>query len=232
MFGLLRNHQLVYRSRQDVGGGVTAFVFDPAEGKLDAQPGQHGMVAVSAGARKPFSLASAPEEEHVLIATSLVSGSAFKKGMGALREGDEIGMRGPIYTYGQRFTIDDDVSRAVLLAQGVGITPLRSILAHLDLTGRTVETSLVHVAADGHPFREDTERWTTRSTYVDHAADFRAAASSAAADDRERMFYVAGAPAFVSSTTTLLREQGVGPSRIREDKYLFYKPGKNLAASG
>lgn len=229
MFGLIRHHRLVYRSREEVGGGVTAFAFTPKE-ELNAQPGQHAIVAVSTTARKPFSLASAPGEDHVLLGTSLASNSTFKRRLNALREGDEIAIRGPIYTYGQRFAIDDDVTRAVLLAQGVGITPIRSILGHLALTSRSVETSVVHVATHGHPFREDTERWSTTSTYVDHAADFRAAASSAAADHQRRTFYVAGAPAFVSSTTQLLRAQGVDPGSIREDKYIFYKPGNNLAA--
>ena len=232
MFGLLRNNRLVYRGRREVGGDVTAFAFTPKTGQWRAVPGQHGIVALSTTARKPFSLASAPEEDQVLIATSLRSGSAFKKRFAALREGDEISVRGPVFTYGQRFTVEDRGARAVLLAQGVGITPFRSILAHHALTGTGVETSLVHVAVDGHAFREDTEKWATAAVYVDHAEAFRTAASAAAGDGQGRTFYVAGAPAFVSSTTALLRDEGVDPRRIKEDKYLFYKPGRNLASPG
>lgn len=229
MFGLLRNNRLVYKSRREVGGGVTAFSFAVKKGTWVAQPGQHGVVAVSMTARKPFSIASAPEEEDVLIATSLRSGSAFKRRLQSLREGDHVFLRGPVFTYGQRLAIEDRGSWSVLLAQGVGITPFRSILSHHTLAGTDLKTSLIHVAGGGHAFREDTERWTTEARYLDRAGDFRAAVSSAAKDDREQVFYVAGAPAFVSSTVTLLREQGVPRQRIKEDRYLFYKPGSNLA---
>lgn len=227
MFGLLRNHRLTYQDRYDTGGGVTAFAFT-TDSDLRARPGQHGILAASATSRKPFSLASAPEEERVLIGTSLASGSPFKRRLADLRKGDQLAMRGPIYTYGQHFMVDHDARSAVLLAQGVGITPFRSILAHLALAGTDIATSLIHVSKGGHAFREDTERWATKSYYPDHADDFRAAASTAA-DNGQASFYVAGAPGFVSSTTALLRERGVNPRRIHQDTYLFYKPHTNLA---
>ena len=230
MFGLVHNHSLVLQERRDAGGGVTAFEFVPKKGEMRSKPGQHGIVAVSTTLRKPFSLASAPEEERVLIGTSLRSGSVFKQRLAALREGDAISLRGPIYTYTQRFMIDDGEARAVLLAQGVGITPIRSILAHLSLTRRTVETALIHVAAEGHPFRQETEQWAGRSAYLARSNDFRKEVAAAARDDDSQHFYVAGAPDFVSTTAALLKDHGVGSHRVHKDSYLFYKPSRNLAA--
>lgn len=48
---------------------------------------------------KPFSLASAPEEDRVLVGTSLASASAFKQRMSALRPGDRVTLRGPVNTF-------------------------------------------------------------------------------------------------------------------------------------
>ena len=66
MFGLLRHHRLIFEDRRDVGGGVSSFAFRP-ETPMSARAGQHGILGLSATAMKPFSLASAPEEQRVLI---------------------------------------------------------------------------------------------------------------------------------------------------------------------
>jgi hypothetical protein len=77
MFGLLHSHRLVFQGCREVGGGVSSFAFTP-EQPFEARAGQHGILQLGGTARKPFSLASAPEERKVLIGTSLQSGSSFK----------------------------------------------------------------------------------------------------------------------------------------------------------
>jgi len=230
MLGLLSSHRLTFVDRQDVGGGVTSFAFRASEG-LAYRPGQHCMLAVSAIGRRPFSLASAPGEEHVLFGTSLTPRTGFKKRLDALTAGDELGMRGPIYSFGPEFAIDEAAPRLVMLAQGVGITPFRSMLSHLDATSAETTTSLIHVAADGHAYRQDTERWATDSAYLDGSEAFRSAVTAAAGQEHDATFYVAGAPGFVSATTRLLGECDVDPGRVRADKYWLFKGGRNLAAS-
>lgn len=230
MFGLIHRHQLTYRSRRDAGGGVTAFELEAAQGAFRPLPGQHVIAAASATAQRPLSLASAPEEGRVVLGTSLASGSAFKQRLAALREGDVISVRGPIYTWTKPFGIDASVPGAVFLAQGVGITPFRSLLAHLELSGTRVPTTLVHVDSDGHAFREETEAWATRSSYVEDSASFRGTVGDLASGDCESVFYVAGAPAFVSSTVGLLRERGVARRCIRDEKYVLHNPRTNLAS--
>lgn len=219
MFGLVHNHRLVFESSREVGGGVTSFAFH-SDGPLGAKAGQHGILALGVAARKPFSLASAPEEDAVLIGTSVASNSTFKQKLVALSPGDAVHLRGPV----NKFTLDDDIERAVLLGQGVGVTPLRAILAHAALTHRTLHSTLVHVGHDGHAYRDDTEGWASDSRYLHHSAEFRAATSEVAGAEPDATYFVAGAPAFVSGTASLLRDAGIAGSRIREDKYLFFKP--------
>lgn len=219
MFGLLKTHRLTFEESHDVGGGVSSFRFRPTT-PLDARAGQHGFLRLGGTAVKPFTLASAPEEDGVLIGTSLASGSAFKKRLGALRPGDEVALQGPV----NRFTLDGAPAHVVLLGQGVGITPLRSMLAHAALRRLPVHTALIHVADGGHAYREDTERWATSAQYPEHADLFRAAATAAARATPGATFYIAGAPPFVSATATLLRGCNVGADAIREDKYTFYRP--------
>lgn len=225
MFGLLKTYRLIYQERRDVGGGVSSLAFR-SEKPLDARAGQHGILRLGVTTMKPFSLASAPEEERVLIGTSLASGSAFKKRLAALQPGDAVTLHGPV----NNFTLDDVSGQTVMLAQGVGITPLRSMLAHITLENLAVESSLIHVANTGHAYRQDTERWATRAAYPQHSDEFRSAAAAAAQTHRDATFYIAGAPSFVSPTAALLKDSGVAGANIRQDKYLGYKPGARPAA--
>lgn len=219
MFGLLKTHRLVYRQRQEVGAGVWSLAFD-AHSPLHARAGQHGLLRLPGGGLKPFSLASAPEEPTVLIGTSLHSGSNYKKRLAALRPGDRVTLQGPI----MRFTLDGAADHVVMLAQGVGITPMRSMLQHLALTGAATRTELVHVAPAGHAYRADTEAAASTASYVRHAQQFRTATTAAAHAEPDATFYVAGAPSFVSDTAKLLTAAGVHADNIRLDKYYGYKP--------
>lgn len=220
MLGLLRTHKLTYESREDVGGGVVSLAFCSDAPLQRSRAGQHGILAVSATAMKPFTLASAPEEDRVLIGTSLESASAFKTRLAALGVGDSALLRGPI----NDFTLDGVTGEVVMLAQGVGVTPMRSMLAHVALTGGATTSTLLHVAGDGHAYRADTERWAGRATYLRHAQEFRAAAAAAAQERGGATFFIAGNTSFVSATAALLRDNGVPRGRIREDKYRFYRP--------
>jgi ferredoxin-NADP reductase len=112
----------------------------------------------------------------------------------------------------------------VMLAQGVGITPMRSMLSHIALNKLAVHSSLIHVANVGHAYREQTEKWATSAAYPHHAQEFRAATAEAARAHPHATFFVAGASPFVSSTAGLLRNSGIAGRQIRRDKYLFYKP--------
>lgn len=171
--------------------------------------------------RKPFSLASAPEEDSVLIGTTVQSGSPFKQRLAALRPGDRAAFRGPV---GQKFTLDGAAPQVVLLAQGVGITPLRSMLAHAALAGLNLESSLIHVAHAGHAYRDETQQWATAAAYPRHADDFHAAATAAAKATPYATFFIAGATQFVSTTASLSRDAGVASAHIRKDKYLGFNP--------
>ena len=186
MFGLLHSHRLVFQGCREVGGGVSSFAFTP-ERPFEAKAGQHGILQLGGTAMKPFSLASAPEERSVLIGTSLQSGSSFKQRLAAVQPGDTVAFRGPA----NKFTLDVATPQVVMLAQGVGITPLRSMLAHAALSGMTIESSLIHVANAGHAYRDETQQWATTAAYPQHADDFRAAAAAAAHANPDATFFIA-----------------------------------------
>lgn len=95
----------------EAGQFVEAALIDPPE--TDAE-----------GDSRAFTLASAPYEAELVIATRLRD-TAFKRVLKNLPAGAELNIDGPFGS----FTLHRDGSRpAVFLAGGIGITPFRSIL--------------------------------------------------------------------------------------------------------
>jgi len=77
------------------------------------------------GNNRAFSLVSAPYEENLLIATRMRN-TAFKNTLKSLTIGDEIKLEGP---YGDYKLHKTNTKPAVFIIGGIGITPVRSIIA-------------------------------------------------------------------------------------------------------
>lgn len=87
---------------------------------------------------RTLSHASAPEDEHIEIATRK-SDSTFKNTLAEMSEGDSAYLTGP----GGRFRIPDGSPRVICLTGGVGITPIRSMLRHAAAVGESFEDFLL-----------------------------------------------------------------------------------------
>src|ERR1041384_1039259 len=115
--------------REEVAEGTVAFYFEKPEG-FQFAAGQFLRFSLidppetdDEGDSRSFSIASAPSEPDLMIATR-ISDTAFKRVLKSMPRGSEIEIKGP---YG-RMTLHEDVNRpAVFLTGGIGITPFRSI---------------------------------------------------------------------------------------------------------
>jgi ferredoxin-NADP reductase len=115
---------------KEVAVGTMAFFFEKPAG-FSFKPGQFIRFSLidppetdAEGDARTFSIASAPYEDELMIATRMRD-TAFKRVLKSMVPGDRIVARGP---YGS-LTLHEDPSRpAVFLTGGIGITPFRSIL--------------------------------------------------------------------------------------------------------
>lgn len=122
---------------EEVARGTMAFRFARPEGFV-FKAGQAINLSLidppqtdAKGNSRTFSVASAPGEDVVQIATRMRD-TAFKRVLGSLAVGAQVKLRGPM----GNFTLPEDRARpVVLLAGGIGITPFMSMLRHEEREG-------------------------------------------------------------------------------------------------
>ncbi len=91
-------------------------------------PGQFNMLYVFGLGEVPISISGDPGRPQGLVHTTRAVG-AVTKGMGKLKKGDAIGVRGP---YGTRWPVEEAAGNdVVFVAGGIGLAPLRPALYHI-----------------------------------------------------------------------------------------------------
>ena len=201
--------------------------------------GQHAMVRLATQHgpdMRPLSIASMPGADELEFATRN-GPSAFKQAFLGLRPGDPVKISRPLGA----FEFDHD-RPAVMVAGGIGITPIKSMLSTLAPTPRTrqpVRLLFANRSLDEIPYRKHLERlaeqhcelritWVLRDLpatsprgevvagRVDHDLLRRVAAEHPGA-----VYYVTGPAPMVTDLTTQIRDIGVPKSRIRQSRQTF-----------
>lgn len=222
---------------EEIASGTRAYYFErPAD--FDFVAGQFVEMSLEDMAPsdpfRSFSIASAPSESHLMIATRSRD-SAFKQALSALAPASEVQIDGPYGKFGLR---DDARLAHVLIAGGIGITPFRSMLIQAAAAGGLESLLLFHANRDisGAPFTDEmarlsqqapgfrfiptltrpSEGWNGETGYVD------AAMLSRYVDSNEAIFYVSGPPAMVQSTRKMLADIAVPADRIASESFEGY----------
>jgi len=92
------------------------------------RPGQFNMLYVFGKGEVPMSISGDPGRPDRLVHTTRVVG-AVTAGIGALKKGDVLGVRGP---FGTAWPIDEAAgSDVIFIAGGIGLAPLRPAVLHV-----------------------------------------------------------------------------------------------------
>lgn len=150
---------------RDVGEGIRSFDLEPVDKVplADAAAGSHVVVQLSGGLARPYSVvAHDPHTNRYRIAVKREDkGRGGSRAMHALNEGDVVRVSKPR----NHFVLYESAARFVLVAGGIGITPLLSMANRLQSLRKPFE---LHVCARDEaavPFRDE----LTRSAIVDRA---------------------------------------------------------------
>jgi len=184
-----------------------------------------------------FSFASAPCEPHIAAATRLRSGSAFKNALRALPDGSDLEIEA---VWGD-FTLRKDTSRPVVfLTGGIGVTPVRSMVAQA--THDRTQHGLTLLFANRTPadapyvddfrqFARDNPNFTFVQAYTRTAADDPGAERGRITTDMIRrhvadvqapVYYISGPRAMVAAMRDLLDGMQIDADDIRTEEFDGY----------
>lgn len=234
--------RFVLSDRKEVAEGTMAFWFDVPRG-FTFKPGQFADFTLpdppctdEKGNTRAFSFASSPNEKRVMIATRMRP-SAFKENLKQAPLGAELEVVGPMGV----LTLHDDPARpAVFLTGGIGITPVRSIVAHA--TEERLPHRLVVLYSNrtvaSTAFLEDFQRWARenpRLTFIPTITDEQppgwsgelgpidaAMVKSYVPDPQEAIYYIVGPPGMVEAMKGLAQALDVPSERVRTEDFAGY----------
>jgi ferredoxin-NADP reductase len=218
ILGILRRTTITFVDKVHEKDDVYTFSFTPNK-PIKHLAGQHSLVVFPRKLTvRPFSLASSPDDTYIKIGTHVGSGSRFKRALMDLKPGDTLQMFGPYLD----FIAPKDDRPMLMLAQGIGITPFRSLLLWLRAHQPQRVTRLIHVENAPHTYSVQTKKSATSAIYPTDPEQFRLAVHSAVKELPDGWVYLSGSPRFIKSTVTLLTEAGIRRSQIKKDGFLGY----------
>lgn len=231
-------------NRVEVAEGTTAFYFEKPLG-FEFKPGQSADLTLvnppetdSEGNVRTFSIASAPFEDQLMFATRMRD-TAFKRSLKTLPLATLVKMEPAMGS----FTLHKNSAKpAVLLAGGIGITPLFSIVKEADherlphklylfYSNRRPEDapfleSLSNLEKSNLNFRfvatmtempRSKRKWEGETGLID-----KAMLSRHLSDLRGPIYYIAGPPAMVTEMRKMLVASSVDEDDIRTDEFAGY----------
>lgn len=192
-------------------------------------PGEHGIfklpdAKVKGKKWRVFSIASIPKEGVMIIGTRTGKDiSSFKKALIAMKEGDQVSIRGP---FGW-FKVQDASSPMVMVAGGVGITPIRALLKQLEKDqARPIE--VLYSSSDYHLFDDDIQAMASKNKkIVIHKTHSReetqaALASLVAKYKGQAYYFLSGSQPFIKGIKKQITGSGVKGNRVINDPFIGY----------
>jgi len=237
-------HTVKLLRREEVAENTMSFYFDKPAG-FQFKPGQYLDCSLmdppetdAEGNIRTFSIASAPTEKDLMVATRMRD-TAFKRVLKGMPLGTQLKIDGPLGS----FTLHSNASRpAVFLAGGIGITPFRSMIVNAARVGFARRVLLFYsnrrpedcaflqelqqIGSGNKNYQticamtnmEKSERpWHGETGYIDKAMLARFVPDVAAP-----IYYIAGPPAMVTAMKETLTGAGVSEDDIRSEDFAGY----------
>ena len=230
----MARHEAIFAGHEQLADATLGFRFERPQG-FAFKAGQSvslGLMDPPAepnSARRVFSLASAPYEPDLLIATRMREGSAFKRALRNLPPGARVKLVGPLGD----MTLHEDARRpAVMIAGGIGIMPFRSMLRQAAHEGLAHALYLIysnrrreHAAflAELQALVRTSPRFhlLTAMTDADGMLD-EGAVRRFVGEARDPVYYLAGPPAMVAAMKSIVVRGSVAPGDVRSEEFFGY----------
>jgi len=236
-------YQIKLLGHREIAAGTTSFFFEKPAG-FNFKAGQYCDFTLvnppetdAEGNTRTFSIASAPFEECIEIATRMRD-TAFKRVLGSLAIGAPIKAEGPMGS----MTLQNDASRpAALLAGGIGITPFRSMVAQAahDKLPHEIYLFYSNRRPEDAAFLEELANLQKQNPKFHFVPTFTGASLPAAdspetgyingdmlkkylPDVAKPIYYLAGSLAMVTDMRNMLDQMGIDSDWIKAEEFAGY----------
>jgi len=219
---------LTLTDKRQVVANIWLFTFAPSQ-PLQWIAGQFIKVELphdrpdTEGTKRFFTIASAPADGHVQIATRL-TGSSFKRALAALPLAGRLNLVD--LPAGDFVWAAGHPRPIVFAAQGIGITPVRSLLRQRLATGQPITATLIYSnLTPGIPFTDELSEWGSRPEFRLHHLNQPITPAGLA----ELIPHLAGALVYVtgpkSLTSLLLPPYNLPVGNLKQDQFPNYAQG-------
>lgn len=192
----------------------------------------------AAGNTRAFSIASAPEELTLMVATRLRD-TAFKRELQRMPLGTTVRMEGP---FGNLVLHADHARPAVFLAGGIGITPFRSMVVHAAMlrSPRRIVLFYSNRRPEDAAFLDELQALQEKNPHYTFVATMTqpekssrvwqgetgfinaALLSKHLVNVEKPIYYVVGPPGMVTGLRTMLKDAHIDDSDVRTEKFAGY----------
>lgn len=189
-----------------------------------AEPGSHIDVHVKDQLVRQYSLFNGPEDTDrffIGVKKELVSRGG-SHGMHALADGATLTISSPK----NNFPLSEDPGRAILMAGGIGITPLLSMARHLAAQGRLFELHLFARSEEHAPFKQMFGSMADARVHTGLVPPELDGVITTLLRGREddAQVYACGPKPFMDLVVSLAQNEGWGPDRIHLEYFTVDVP--------
>lgn len=227
---------LKFKGKREIAANTYEFSFVKPDG-FTFKPGQYLEWMLphdkndSRGIRRYFTIASAPSESEVRLAVKVLpeKGSSYKT---ALCELDENEVLIASQLAGDFLLPADTETKLGMIAGGIGITPFRSHLKHMEISGQLFDTALLYCVnqetelayfdefsnmSGSIPLTVTPVVAKDEETHHEQGYVTKELLERRVPDYKERVWYISGPPPMVSAYKKMLRDAGVSSVNIKTD---------------
>jgi ferredoxin-NADP reductase len=197
--------------------------------------GQYMLVNLGEKRVHPLSLSDCPEENGFIEFTKRMTGSPFCQRLEALNKGETVIVKGPV----GKFYPDDAGTTLVMIAGGIGITPIRSILKSLEKKrGEHSKIILLYgnLNREDIAFRDELENLKIPDYRLVHVLSDTSGMENArqgfitaeivakeVPEDANAFYMISGPPVMVEAMQKELAKIRIPAERIRTDMFFGYE---------
>lgn len=225
--GLFKTEKLKFISAENVFGDYYVVRMKPGK-NTNWRPGEHAIFTlpkrkVRGKKWRAFSVTSTQEENVIQIGTRTGEVvSSFKDTLFNLPKDATVKMRGP---FGW-FVEQDESSPMVLIAGGVGITPIRALLLSMKDVKKKVH--LIYSSSESFLFKDEIDVVAQNNksisiSYVNTLEETKAEiAKTSKKLGNKAFYYISGSPSMIKGVKKDIKKLGIKGRRIINDPFFGY----------